>query len=113
MPTAAWSSAESTITGTTLNNHGAATWDLDFPSNTTLDAGAVINNLAGASFAIAGAGDVSRSLVAGDGSAVAFNNAGTLTSSDGGTVNISVPFSNSGSVVVQQGSLYLGGTAAP
>ncbi len=97
-----------TISGTTLNNHGAATWDLDFPSNTTLDAGAVINNLAGASFAIVGSGDVSRSLVAGDGTAVAFNNAGTLTSATGGTVNISVPFSNTGSVDVQQGDLGLG-----
>ena len=51
-----------------------------------------------------------------DSSAVAFNNAGTLTCdvAVGGTLDMSaVAVANTGSVVVQQGSLYLGETAAP
>ena len=95
-----------TINGTTLNNHGAATWDLDSP-NTTLDGGAVINNLAGASFAIVGS---SARMIAGDDSAVAFNNAGTLTCSTSGGANIYIPFSNTGSVDLLQDSLGLGNT---
>ena len=41
----------------------------------------------------------------GDSSAVAFDNAGTFTSSAPTGVNIKVPFVNTGSTVVQQGDL--------
>ncbi len=95
------------IRGTTLNNHAAATWDLvgDYD---LLEAGAVINNLAGASFAVTASG-IGGSIQAGDGTAVAFNNAGTFTydATDGNSATISVPFVNTGSVDVQQGSLDL------
>jgi hypothetical protein len=97
------------LSGTTLNNHGAATWDdVQYGDatngNIVLDAGAVINNLAGASFTAIG-GYIT--VVAGDSSAVDFNNAGTFTCSDAAGSSINVPFTNSGSVNVQQGTLNL------
>ena len=102
-----------TLSGTTLNNYGAATWTIpgNGGHNSTLEAGAVINNLAGASFAVVGPG--SSGFVAGDSSAVAFNNAGSFTCSQVGTgLNVQVPFLNTGSVLVQQGSVDLGGTGS-
>ncbi len=100
-----------TLDGTTLNNYGAATWDLsgDNGISTALEAGAVINNLAGASLTVVGTSY--GGIVAGDGSAVAFNNAGSFTGSVTAVGNdyfdIEVPFSNTGSVDVQQGELDL------
>jgi hypothetical protein len=90
------------LSGTTLNNYGVATFNagLNFNSGMFLEGGAVFNNLAGASFTIV---SLDGAIVAGDGSAVAFNNAGTLTCSAGAGLSIAVPFSNSGSVIVQQG----------
>ncbi len=90
------------IKSTTLNNYGAATWDLGPPTaDVQLDAAAVINNLAGATFTTVGAGSASIN----DGGSTAFNNAGTFTTSAADGVAISAPFVNTGSVIVEQGSL--------
>ncbi len=98
------------IRGTTLNNHAAATWDPLEGQDDLLEAGAVINNLVGASFTVTGSVG-GGSIQAGDSSAAAFHNAGTLTcdAAVGSSASISVPFINTGSVVLQQGSLGLGG----
>ncbi len=93
------------IQGTTLDNFGAATWDLGPSAYIQLDAGAVINNMAGASFATVGANSGANDIADGDGSAVAFNNAGTFTSSAPVGIDIAVPFVNTGSVVVERGYL--------
>ncbi len=94
-----------TVQGTTLNIHSTATWNLGPSADIELDAEAVINDLAGATFSTIGAYSGGNSIQAGDGSAVAFNNAGTFTSSAPVGVTIGVPFVNTGSVVVQQGYL--------
>ena len=94
-----------TIQGTTLNNYGTATWDLGPLANVLLDAGANINNMAGATFATVGANNGVNNIQDGDSSAVAFDNAGTFTSSAPTGVNIKVLFVNTGSMVVQQGDL--------
>ncbi len=93
------------IQGTKLNNHGAATWDVARGDYDTLSAGALINNLVGATFTAAGAYGVD---LVGDGS---FNNAGTFTASTpvGGDVNIESAFINNGTVVLHGGELELGG----
>ncbi len=91
------------IQGTTLNNHDAATWDVGPAASVQLDAGAVINNLAGATFTTLGAS--SGGIGAGDDSAVAFSNAGIFTASAPIGVTINVPFANTGSIVVQEGDL--------
>ena len=109
----ATTSAIPVISGTTLNNHSSATLETGWPYSLYLNQGATIDNLAGASFTITGSGGT---VFDRDSSAVAFNNAGTLTCdvAVGGTFDMSaVAVANTGSVVVQQGSLYLGGTAAP
>ena len=65
--------------------------------------GATINNLANASFTVTGSGG---GVFDADNSAVAFNNAGTLTCDVAGGFNMSqVAVANTGSVVVQQGGL--------
>ena len=102
------------ITATTLNNHGAATWGLMVNGgNSALFAGAIINNLAGASFTIAGSGGAASEIGPGDNSVVAFNNAGSLicSAAGGGSASIIVPFTNTGSVSVEQGTLGLGSAA--
>ena len=82
------------IDGTTLNNHAAATWQFMPGGTTDLPqlAGAVINNLAGATFTVdrPGRAATTRSS-AQDGSAVAFNNAGTfiVSASSGTSVGMS------------------------
>ncbi len=96
------------ISGTTLNNHSSATLETGWPYSLYLYQGATINNLAGTSCTIAGSGGT---VFDRDSLAVAFNNAGTLTCdvAVGGTFDMSaVVVANTGSVVVQQGSLYLG-----
>ncbi len=100
-----------TLNGTTLNNFAAATWDFyGGPSSSVLESGAVINNLSGASLTIEG--NSYGGIVAGDSSAVAFNNAGSLIYSKTGIndFEIEVPSTNTGSVDVLQGSFGLGGT---
>ena len=70
------------ISTTTLNNTGAATWDQSYyaPNNNiiTLSNGAVINNMAGATFTTVCDTGYQGQIIAGDSSAVAFNNAGTF-----------------------------------
>jgi hypothetical protein len=102
------------LDGTVLNNHAVATWQLFSPGYNNvidLESGATINNLAGASFAAIGTGVDNGNynvIINQDGSAVGFNNAGSFTSSIPSTqVNVNVPFANSGSVVLEQGSLGL------
>ncbi len=110
-----------TIDGTTLNNHGAATWQLSPTNNDylVLSGGAVINNLSGATFAVSGtdAGAGYHAIANLDGSAVALFNAGTfvtsittLTPSAIG-LGIGIPFTNTGAVDVQQGSFVIAGNA--
>jgi hypothetical protein len=74
----------------------------------------MINNLAGASFTTIGSNGGFNYLNAADNSAVAFNNSCSLTCSagGGGSAAIEMPFNNSGSVDVQQGTLNLGGGPA-
>ena len=104
-----------TFNGTVLNNYGAGDlgrkntgggWSL------VLEAGAMINDQPGATFAMVSTGAFAV-IVAGDDSAVAFNNAGTLTCDIAGSFGINLAFTNSGSVVVQQGSWAWAATAAP
>jgi hypothetical protein len=104
-------SSHVTISGVALNNHAGstATWHVNIGDGTgiSLVAGASINNLAGATFAVV---DVfGGAAIGGDATAV-FNNAGTLTSSAHGAT-IGVPFNNTGSVSVTAGSLALGADA--
>jgi hypothetical protein len=95
-----------TISGTTLNNYSSATLQTGgFGNSVFLVQGATINNLANASFTATGTGG---GIVDQDNSAVAFNNAGTLTCDVSGGFNMSsVAVANTGSVVVQQGGLGL------
>ena len=95
------------IQGTTLNNHGAATWDvnggLDEGGGLSLTDEASINNLAGATFTAAG---IEGATAGGDGS---FNNAGTFIASTavGSDVDFGPTFYNTGTVDVQGGELEL------
>ena len=97
------------VRGTTLNNHAAATLDTTAGPSVMLYQGATINNLAGATFVASGG--QGGSIGAGDGSLVAFNNLGTFTCSvpPAYQVAITVPFVNTGSVVLKQGGLTLNG----
>ena len=84
----------------TLNNHGTATCS----GSIGVGDGATINNLAGATFDVAG----DTSIGYGGGDVPTFNNAGSLISSaSGGSFVIGMPLSNSGSVSVEQGELDL------
>jgi hypothetical protein len=100
-----------TLTATALNNHAAASWDVSTGASVTLDSGATFNNLAGASFAVSGnnSNTCCGGIAAGDGSAVAFDNAGSFTSTStlAFGFDIQVPFNNSGTVNVQRGTLGL------
>ena len=108
------------ISATTLNNSGAATWDQSYyapnNNNITLSNGAVINNLAGATFTTVCDTGYQGQIIAGDSSAVAFNNAGSFlcagASGTSGTY-IGVPFTqaSTGTTVIQGqgGELGLGG----
>ncbi len=99
------------IQGTTLNNHGTAIWNGDIGGD-SLSGGAVINNVVGATFVASGGN--SFGIGAGDGSAVAFNNFGTFMSSTAPAyqVAVTVPFVNTGTVVLQQGTLSLNGNGS-
>jgi len=91
------------VEGTTLNNHSAATWDVDGASDTFGD-GAEINNLAGATFTAAGN---FGGVVQGNGS---FHNAGTFTASTavGGDIDFDGPaFFNTGTFDQQGGEVEL------
>ncbi len=96
-----------TLEGVTLNNHSGSTATLDVGLGSVhLDGGAVINNLAGGTFSVVGSTGTNSRDTDGSGS---FTNAGTLTNtSQGGAIE--VPFTNTGSVNVQQGTLGLGVT---
>jgi hypothetical protein len=102
-----------TVNGTVLNNYGAATWNVTGGGGApvVLEGGAVINNEPGASFAVLGTAPNSP-VNAGDSSAVAFNNAGAFSCSVAGSVQVNIPFSNSGTVNVAQGGLNLGGNGS-
>jgi hypothetical protein len=90
-----------TIQGTILNNHASATVQTGYGYTLYLYQDATINNLANASFTITGPGG---SVLDQDNSAVAFNNAGTLTCEGTASFVMSqVAVANTGSVVVQQG----------
>ena len=92
------------ILGTTLNNHGAATWAVSGGYSDTFSDGAVINNMAGATFTAVGSSGV---FIQGNGK---FNNAGTFSASTavGGDVDMGL-FFNTGTVVLQGGELELTG----
>lgn len=80
-----------------LNNAGAAVWT--GVGNFANDTGTVVNNLAGATFAIQTTGDFSGAT---------FNNAGTLTKTSGGGDGVTFfngPFNNSGTVEILSGTL--------
>ena len=98
------------IDGTTLNNYAVATWQVTpgFYDLIYLNSGAVINNLAGATFTVTGQEGSDDLIVVQDNSAAAFNNAGTFIAATG--VSVAAPFANSGSVIVQQddGALFEG-----
>ncbi len=91
------------IQGTTLNNHGTATWGGGGYYD-SLSGGAVLNNLARATFTIVNS---SGGQLRGG----SFNNAGCFTASTavGGDVDISSSFVNTGTVNVQGGELDLAG----
>jgi hypothetical protein len=96
------------LDGRSLINRGAATWQISSGVNNQihLRSGAAIDNLPGATFAAAGTG--AGAIVADDASAAALNNQGSFTISiPGGSLNVNVTFTNSGSVALQQGSLGL------
>ncbi len=101
-----------TISGTTLNSHGAATWDLSLSGTDFLLAGAVFDNLPGASFATSRSNPYGNALNTNDGSTAAFVNQGSFASATDSFVRVGSPFANSGTVADQQGELDLGGTGS-
>jgi hypothetical protein len=84
----------------TLNNHATATWT---GGNSLIEGNAVLNNLAGATFAVQ-----TTAVLSNGQTASAFNNAGNVTVSTGGTAQVLVTFNNSGALQVSSGSLALG-----
>jgi hypothetical protein len=81
----------------TLNNAGSATWV--GTGSFSNDAGAVFNNLQGATFAIQTSGDLFSGT---------FNNAGTVTKESGGgdgRTRVTATVNNTGSVIVTSGAL--------
>jgi hypothetical protein len=95
-----------TLDGRTLNNHATAAFD---SGGVSFVNGATFNNLAGATF-------LDRATTFGHGfgngsGAGAFNNAGAYVKSGAYGSSVGIPFLNSGSVDVQQGSLGLNNAA--
>jgi hypothetical protein len=101
-----------TLDARTLDNAGTATWSpvIDGEGGLVLANGSVLTNLAGATFHIGGNASITGSLL----NPGIFDNAGTLraTPSSANTTSIGVPFSNSGTVDVQSGTLSLTGAFA-
>ena len=107
------------IVGTALNNHADATWQMPRPGYNDLiylDAGASINNLAGATFTVSWRRGRRRTPIEpGDSSAVAFNNAGTFIASTvhrrrATTSKSTSPSPTPAPSQLQQGTLNLSGT---
>jgi hypothetical protein len=91
-----------TLDDRTLTNAGTATWK--GTGTIGVNNGAVINNLAGATFLAQDNGALSTS---GGG---AFNNAGDFRkSASSGTTTFNIPFNNTGTVEAQTGTLILAG----
>src|SRR5262249_24538710 len=98
------------ITQRTLNNAGIATW-IDAGPLSASD-GAVINNLAGATFNVEN-DSTFLAFASPPNPLPAFNNAGLFRKSVGtgtGTTAIEVPLTNTGTVQVERGTLSLSGT---
>jgi hypothetical protein len=96
--------------GGTLNNSGKATLTQVAGSNgLTLYTGSVINNLTGASWTTSGA--LNLYVSAGDATAVAFRNSGSLVSGNTAITTWSVPFSGAGTMSVTSGTLTLNGNS--
>src|SRR4029077_20213933 len=75
-----------------------------------LQSGAVVNNLAGATWSIVnGNVNVGNGIIYNGGVAPAFNNAGTLQMTGGVSNNVSVVFNNSGTVNANVGTLNFSG----
>ena len=91
------------LDGVTLNNQGL----VEGIAGCTLQDGATINNLSDGQFLMDGASYYG--FYAADASPVAFNNAGAFTVANAVGIGLSIPFNNSGSVDVQQGTLGLAG----
>jgi len=91
-----------TLTARTLNNGGHVSWD---SGNFTAGSGAVINNLAGATFDITFDGRLDTAAAP-----ATFNNFGLLRKTAGTTTaNLILPFQNSGMMQTQAGTLSLDG----
>ncbi|MFN8491312.1 MAG: carboxypeptidase regulatory-like domain-containing protein [Caldilineaceae bacterium] len=93
-----------TLDGRTLDNVGVATWTDQY---IYLNNGAVFNNLPGSTFNMALSS--SYSLQSSAGVTGQFNNAGSLVKTGSIDNSIDIPFSNTGSVVVGNGTLTLNG----
>lgn len=97
------SGATKFLSGRTLNNAGTATWTA---GPFTTSSGAVFNNQLGATFDTNFDGSFSN----GAGAQSQFNNTGIFTKSGGtGTTTVSVIFNNTGTVIVESGTLNLSG----
>ncbi len=95
------------LDGVTLDNAGTATLsDVGYPTGYSLGLGngAGVDNQPGGSFTF-----LTTTAILSDGTATFFKNEGTLTQAGGvgSDGNINVPFNNTGSVAVQQGTLGL------
>ena len=87
----------------TINNGGTASWS---GADIWSGGGATITNQAGGVFDVQG----DASFLANQGGPVTINNAGTFKKSGGtGTTSITAAFNNSGSVIVQTGTINAGG----
>jgi hypothetical protein len=92
------------LDGRTLNNAGTAYW---LEGNIGFKNGSVFNNQAGATFNDVWQGG-GRSFTPLDATATTFNNAGTFIKSDSNAEIMNVPFTNTGTVTMQSGTLSIG-----
>jgi hypothetical protein len=90
------------LNGRVVNNSGRAT--VDDGANVNLGGNAAINNQAGAALVLRGSGSLTGAAFGPSGT---FTNAGRVvkTGADNGGSSVSVPFDNTGTVVVQRGTL--------
>ncbi len=105
-------SAQVTLDGNTLNNHGTATWE---SGSVFFANGAVFNNPVGATFQDLGQGKYFGSSDGNGDFAPApsvFNNAGAYVKTGTGRGAVQTTFNNSGTVAVQAGELDLSGPTA-
>jgi hypothetical protein len=88
------------LDGRTLTNAGTATWS--GAGNLDMADGAALNNLVGATFSVLGSAAIAQT----GGAASSFTNAGTFQkATQAGNTAIGVPFTNTGTISVQTGSL--------